>query len=206
MSNLKFIFSLIVLLVNPITTFAMTEVDFGFGYDKTVFGSARENSIVSRSYSGSITLYFTQYIGLEFNGSSSKETTTIAESRTLGTDLEEAGRQEIVESQVYGSGLRIMLASRKSFLIPTISIGYARAFVTSSYDILIRAPSTGLEARFKEQASKYRTDNAFGAFALKLKLTKTLALKGSVRTYFPADDFNKAKDNLKYSAGFSWFF
>jgi hypothetical protein len=205
MSKLSILLPLL-LILSPLKTFALTELDFNFGYDKTVFGSARENSVVRRSYSGAITFYFTEFLGLEFNGASSKEITTIEENRTIGSDLEEASRQEIVESEVYGAGLRIMLASRKSFLIPTISVGYARAFNTSGYDILILVPSSGLAVRFKEQASKYRTDNAFGAFALKLKLTKTLALRGSIRTYFPADDFNKAKDNLRYSAGFSWFF
>ncbi len=206
MSKLSIIFPIVFLLISPLKTFAVTELDLNFGYDKTVFGTNRENSIVSRSYSGAVTFYMTQYIGIEFNGSSSKETTTIEENRAIGSDLEESSRQEIVESQVYGAGLRLMLASRKSFLIPTLSVGYARAFVTSSYDILITIPSSGASARFKEQASKYRTDNAFGAFGLKLKLTKALSLNGSVRTYFPADDFDKAKDNLKYSAGLSWFF
>jgi hypothetical protein len=46
----------------------------------------------------------------------------------------------------------------------------------------------------------------FGAFTLQLRLTERFSLKGSVKSLFPAFEFNKAKDNLKYLVGFSWVF
>jgi hypothetical protein len=37
-------------------------------------------------------------------------------------------------------------------------------------------------------------------------MTERLSLKGSIKTLLPAFNFDKAKDNLKYSVGMAWIF
>ena len=45
----------------------------------------------------------------------------------------------------------------------------------------------------------------FGSFVLKIGISQRLSIKGSVYTVFPAFDFNKAKDDLKYTLGLSCY-
>ena len=40
---------------------------------------------------------------------------------------------------------------------------------------------------------------------LELKLTRTISLRGSVKTIFKAFEFDRAQDNVRYTIGFSWF-
>lgn len=206
MKLLKYLSILSILSISS-NTLAVMELDADFGYEKTVFGPNRENSLVSRSYAGSLAIYFTQHLGIEFNYSQSRELTTIAEDRaTTDSSLVLSASQNKNDRSVYGVGLRISLGSRKSFIQPAISVGYARSFSESSYN-LTYDNNTGTQIGvIQSEVSKSRSDNAFGTFALKFRLTRGLSLKGSVRTYFPADNFNKAKDNLKYAAGFTWMF
>ena len=206
MKLLKYL-SVFCLLSTSTSALAVMEIDGDFGYEKTVFGPNRENSLVSRSYAGSLAVYFTQHLGIELNYSRSRELTTIDEDRaTTSNSIVLSSSQNRVDRSVYGVGLRISLGGRKSFIQPAISLGYARSFSESSYSLTYNDNNGSQIGVIQSDVSKARSDNAFGTFALKFRLTRGLSIKGSVRTYFPADDFDKAKDNLKYAAGFSWMF
>ena len=185
------------------------ELDADFSYSKNVFGERRDNQVTDRSYGASWAVYLWNLTAVEFNYYQSKETTIINDDTRIqdGTiDITRTSAQSIYETYVYGVGIRQAFAKRGARLIPSLSIGYARTFNKSYGDSTYVDNSGGGSFTIYESVSKTRSDNAFAGIALKLSLTQTFSIKGSVKTYFPADDLNKAKDNQKYTAGFSWFF
>lgn len=183
------------------------ELDGEFSYDKQLYGTDRTNKSVSRSYYASFASYFLTLTALEFNYSTSKDIDTRNDVFKLtGTDYSLTSEQAIIESYSYGVGIRQAFAGKNSFLVPTLSVGYARQITTYSTDYTYRNDLDQSILYIKGDKNKQRQDSIFGTFSLKIQLTKNLALKGSVKTLFPADDFNKAKDYLKYTAGFSWMF
>jgi len=185
------------------------ELDFDFSYSKNVFGENRDNQVTDRSYGGSWAVYLWNLTAIELNYYQSKEITIINDDTRIqdgSIDITRTSSQSIYETYVYGIGVRQAFAGRKSRFIPSLSLGYARTFNKSYGDSTYTDNSNGSSFQIYQKVSKTRQDNAFAAFALKIAITKTFSIKGSVKTYFPADDFNKAKDNQRYTAGFSWFF
>ncbi len=184
---------------------ALTELDFEFGYDKQVFGSDRESKNTSRSYSGSIAFYFFSMTAIEFNYSE-KEEETINSVESGDSVLTLNSISQTITSTNFGVGIRQAFASRKSFLIPTMSIGWARQktkdISTTNYTIV----SDGSTVSFQDGPNTDEYDSVFASFALKVRLTKTMSLKGSVNTVFEAFEYDKARDQLSYRAGLSWIF
>ncbi len=187
------------------SSYAVTEFDFEFGYDKQVYGSERENKSTSRSYSGSIAFYFLSMTAIEFNYAQEEDESTNLYGVTDGTITLESQTDSVV-STTYGVGLRQAFASRKSFLIPTLSLGWARQKYVDSSETTYTSVSSGQRIIIRDEEDTYEYDSVFASFAIKLRLTKRLSIKGSVNTVFQAFEFNEAKDQLSYRAGFSWIF
>jgi len=114
--------------------------------------------------------------------------------------------QTNVQTYVYGIGLKQQLLPKGAFIIPTISAGYAKQLVYTQNSYTVENTSSSAQTNYSTATSKYQSHSMFGEFTLMFKLTNTFSLKGSVKTLFPAFEFNKAKDSLKYLAGFSWIF
>jgi len=199
-----FIFALLLIPLKSIA--GVYELDFDFGYDRQNYGANRQNSVVSRNYSYGLSLYLFDLTAIDLNVSNTSDTTSQNDRYTVATGVDVIAQQNRVQTDVYGVSLKQMLVGRGSRLIPTISLGYAREFVTSSGDITVENTVTKAQTVFNLTESKQRYNSVFGSFALQIKLTERFSLKASVRTLFPAFEFNKAKDNLKYLAGFSWIF
>lgn len=186
---------------------AVFELAFDFGYDKQIYGSSRQNSLVSRNYSGGLSTYLFDLTAIDFTYSSTSDITTQNDRYTItGTGYDVITQQNRVQTDVYGVGIKQMLAPRGARLIPVFSVGYAREFITSAGDISIENTATKAVSVLPLTQTKQTYNSMFGAFSLQLKLTERFSLKGSVKSLFPAFEFNKAKDNLKYLAGFSWIF
>jgi hypothetical protein len=196
-----------ILFLFPFASMAGTyEFDFDFGYDRQIYGSNRQNSVVSRNYSVGFSSYLFDLTAIDLNFSSTQDTTAQNDRYGVATGLDVVAQNNIVKTNVYGIGIKQMLLGRGSRLIPVVSVGYAREFVTSSGDITTEITSTGQRSNFMLAESRQRYNSVFGSFSLQLKLTERFSLKGSVRTLFPAFEFNKARDNIKYLAGFAWIF
>ncbi len=205
MQTLRYI--IFALLLIPIKSFAgIYELDFDFGYDRQNYGVNRQNSVVSRNYSYGFSLYLFDLTAIDLNVSNTSDITTQNDRYTVATGVDVIAQQNRVQTDVYGVSLKQMLTGRGSRIVPTISLGYAREFVTSSGDITVENTITKAQTVFNLTESKQRYNSVFGSFALQIKLTERFSLKASVRTLFPAFELNKAKDNLKYLAGFSWIF
>lgn len=190
----------------PLKAFAFMEFDFDFGYDKQIYGVSRQNSVVSRNYSVGISSYLFDLTALDLNASSAQDTTSQNDRYTVANSIDVISQQNRVKTNVFGIGLKQMLAGRGSTVTPIISAGYAREFITSSGDITVENTSTLAQAKYNLTESKQRFNSVFGSFILQVKLTERFSLKGSVKTLFPAFDFNKAKNNIKYLVGFAWIF
>ncbi|MBC7537822.1 MAG: hypothetical protein H7281_03315 [Bacteriovorax sp.] len=204
MKTYKFLF--IIMLILPLKAFAVFEFDFDFGYDKQIYGAQRQNSVVSRNYSVGISSYLFDLTALDLNVSNTRDTTSQNDRYTVATAVDVISQQNRVQTNVFGLGLKQMLAGRGARITPIISAGYAREFVTSSGDITVENTTTLAQSKFYLKESKQRYNSVFGSFILQIKLTERFSLKGSVKTLFPAFEFNKARDNIKYLVGFAWIF
>ena len=202
-----FNFLFIIMLILPLKAFAFMEFNFDFGYDKQIYGVSRQNSVVSRNYSVGISSYLFDLTALDLNASSTQDTTSQNDRYTVPNyAVDVISQQNRIKTNVFGIGLKQMLAGRGSIVTPIISAGYAREFITSSGDITFENTSTLAQAKYNLPETKQRFNSVFGSFTLQVKLTERFSLKGSVKTLFPAFDFNKAKNNIKYLVGFSWIF
>jgi len=181
---------------------AVSELSAEYGYSKQIFGEDRNSDAISRSYSGSFATYFLTLTAIEFNYYYNKDVVTQRnniEAPDSWTVTEQ--RHEIVTS-VYGVGLRQSLAPMKSPVRPIISLGYARMFKESSDYVTFERAGTVVSGKY--DSDKERDDSVFATIALQIFLSQRMSLKLSVKSIFPAFEFNKAKDDLKYMAGFSW--
>jgi hypothetical protein len=180
------------------------EIDFNFGYDKQLFGASRQNSIITRNYSTSVAAYFFTLTALEFTYARNDEVFTYNESVAIDVSRTIVSNQNTVDSDVYSIGIRQSLAPKKSLIAPMISVGYAKQFIQDSTDYTV--DDNGTRTVYIIAKPKRRIDSMFATFALKFNFTQTFSIKGSVNTMIEAFKYNQAKDNLKYSAGFSWIF
>ena len=201
----KFILIFALFLVSK-HVFAVIELDAEFGYSKSRFGSNKESKSVSRSYSGSMAFYFLSATAVEFNYKESEDETVVNYDTAKLTGTVITDQYSNLKANRYGVGIRQALAPRKSFLVPMISIGWARQKKTSYSTATILNKTNSETALYNSGKLTDEYDSVFGSFALKLRLTKTMSLKGSVTTYFQAFEWNEAKDQLSYTAGLTWFF
>ena len=202
----KLVSVLCLLLFPQIIFAAYYELAFDFGYDKQIYGTNRQNSLVSRNYSGGLSVYLFDLTAIDFTYSSTREISTLNDRYTIQSGYDVVYQQNRVLTDVYGVGIKQMLAARGARLTPVISVGYARQFDTSDGDIAIETTASGAKNSYKMTESKSVYNSTFAAFTLQLRLTERFSLKGSVKSLFPAFEFGKAKDNLKYLVGFSWVF
>lgn len=183
------------------------EVGGNFGYDKQVYGTNRENSVTGRTYSGSLAFYLFQYTALELTYSENDRRTM--ETRNLaieGTDFSLVSASNKVKSYYYGIGFRQQLGPKRAFLVPLISIGYAKQFIEGTSEFTYENDNNGMIISQKFEDPRQRIDSVFATFSLKLSLTRTISLNGTIKTVFKAFEIDRARDNMRYTAGLSWIF
>lgn len=185
--------------------YGLVELGGAFNYTRQAYGTQKQNSNISRTYSGSITIYLTRYTGLEFNYSYTDDIITENGWSLISPWLAIVTVQNKINTKDYQLGVRQVLLPEKFFLLPIISLGYDRQ-VKASETSFTTENSSGVRSIYTRNDGKIYSNNMFGAFMLKVQLSKTFGLTGQVKTIFPANKFNDAKDNLKYEAGFSWMF
>lgn len=203
---MKSLITFLFLLV-PVSSFAIiNEFNFDFGYDRQIYGSQRQNSLVTRAYSAGLATYIFDYTAIDLNASKSEDVTTENERYTVATGFDLVGQQNKVNSTVYGIGIKQMFAPRSARLIPALSVGYAKQFTENTSNLTVEQTATGTRVVLTNPVAKQRVDSMFATFSLQLRLTERLSLRGSVKTLFPAFETDKAKNNLKYAIGLSWIF
>ena len=199
----KIFFSALVLLMSS-NVWALTEINGEFGYQKQVYGNTKQNDVTTRTYSGAVALYFFNYTALELNFSQEENITTEHNTISItGTGYSVIGMQNKVKNYNYGVGLRQAFAGKGAWLKPTLSLGYARQFITDQSSYTFQNDASGASFESVDDPYKSRSDSVFATFGLQLALTKTMAFRFSVNTIFPAFEFDRAQDNMKYLAGFT---
>lgn len=187
-------------------SYALMEMGVDYGYERKVYGSNRENSTKATTYSASMAVYFFTLTALEFSYSQTESITE--EKSTIDIDnstIRITGFKTNVDSKMFGIGIKQALGPKKARLRPAISIGYARQTVEDKTFINYSDSSDGSTGSIQDSESSTEYDSIMASFSLQFFLTQTFSLKGSVRTIFPAFEYDQAADNLKYTVGLSWF-
>jgi predicted small secreted protein len=112
--------------------------------------------------------------------------------------------QNKVHTNIYGVGIKQSLANMKSFLVPMIGIGHAKQMKSGGTSYTIR-DSSG-DRILEVQRSKNTVDSTSAMFSLKINFSQRMGITGSVKTVFPAFEWDKARDSVKYEAGISVLF
>ena len=198
-----FIKSILIFLIST-NSFALLEIGGDFRYNRRVFGTDNQSKSTSRTWGSSIAWHLWKHTAIEINYYDTENTTIVNE--TVAYDdlsISVLGQSTYVKSQNYGIGLRQAFSSRKAFLQPSLSLGYAKMFTSSITNYNIRDDSNGSISTSVQPTSKNRYDSMFGTFSLKLRLHKRFSLRGSIHTYIRAFDWDGAKNDLKYTVGFT---
>ncbi len=165
-------------------------------------GSARTTS---EGYSVNWAWYIWEYTALELNYSSTTER-LIDDRGAVSSD----GTFTILEvdstvlTQVSGVGIRQSFASRKSRIIPSIAIGYAK--YTTSGTTKYSLDQSGVEYTFKKEQDKVVYSSSYASFSLRFRITQLMGLTLAAKTVMPDFETSEAQNNVTYSAGFSWMF
>lgn len=186
------------------TAQAIVELSGSFSYDRQVFGPNRENDFTSTGFGGSVAFYFFGLTAIELNYFKDQDVSTDTIDRQLDTNFTVLEQEDKVRTTVYGIGIRQAFASRKAFLQPVISLGYAKQYRYSTVEYLTDESGTIASEKFEVEDSVQ--DSTFASFSIRIRLTKTVTVNGSARTVFPGFETDQARDNIRYTAGFSWFF
>ena len=203
MKRLIFLFSC--LLFWNLNTWSLFEVSGQYGLNKQVYGSQRQNDIEEKSLGASFAVYLFKLTALELNYNESETITNERNAVSIDDTYRLTSQRNRVFVYSYGIGLRQVLSSRKARIRPSLSMGYARQFVRDTTVATFENVNTKAQISSTEPTSKSRYDSVFGTFSLDFKLTNSLAIRGSVHTIFKAFEFNRAGDNIRYMAGFSWY-
>lgn len=185
--------------------YALSEIGVNYGYDKKIYGDDRQNKSISRNYAGHWAWYLFETSALEFNYMYNEDLTIEHLDVDNTYEIAAVGFENKVISNVYGIGLRQALSSKQAAIRPLISLGYAKEFVKYNQDVTYRIIASGDEVTIDFREIKTRSDSVFASFILQIRLTSRFSLQGSVKSLFPAFEFSKAKDNLKYSAGLTFY-
>lgn len=183
------------------------ELSGSFAYSKQVYGTDHDSKYTSRTYAGSYAWYIFSVTGIELNYSQTTDTMVNNDDEEIpdtGYSITQTRSEAITE--VFGGGIRQALMPVKSLMVPSVSLGYARERKLSKTIYTIRNDTTGSTVALDSAKARTESNSAYGTFALKFNFSQTFSLNGSVTTVFRAFEWEEAKYNIKYFAGFSWYF
>lgn len=185
---------------------ALIEMGVDYGYSKRKYGTNKENLDTSTTYSANMALYLLTRTAVEFTWAQQEDETREVNNIPIdGSTITINGVRSVVDSRMYGIGIKQALSPRKARFRPAISIGYVRQIIEDKTFISFIDSSDSSTGEIQDSESKNRYDSVMGSFSLQFFLSKRFAIKGSVRTIFPAFEFDQASDDLKYTVGLSWF-
>jgi hypothetical protein len=149
--------------------------------------------------------YMWEYTALELNYSSSQE--QLIDTRITATTDETVKIQKIdsvVITNVQGAGIRQSFASRKSTIIPSLSIGYAKMTTSGTTKYLLDV--SGTEQSISLERDKETYNSSYATFQIRIQFTQLMGFVIAAKTVMPDFDTKQAQNNLTYTAGFSWIF
>lgn len=208
----------ILLIVTMMTSFsAYSYVDLNLSYTFTQRRIEATNSSgesdpdlgvavsTTKGYTASWAWYIWEYTALEFNYS---ETDQILEDDRAVVDSSSGitikNVNSLVKTTTQGVGIRQSLAGRKSAIIPSISIGYAKLITSGNTEYTLNQSGTDYELSLERDKEVY--NSGYATFQLAFRFTKLMSLTLLAKSVFPDFKTEEAENNLTYSAGLSWMF
>lgn len=190
-------------LIFAMNGFSLTEYEFSYNYQKQVYGVGRENLQVGRNGSVDISYYLTNYTAIEIGYGRGKMETYIDSSIDGSVDGVTVVKQfTLLEEENYRVSLKQALAPPRSWVRPFLSLGYANQKLTNQTKYDLKSGDTVFSILGEPEESE--NDSVFGSFSLAFGATRSFSVTASVQTIFPAFEWSKAKDSLKYFAGVSF--
>jgi hypothetical protein len=146
-----------------------------------------------------------EYTALEFNYSERNE--HLVDDREVtdtdsGITIKEV--DSLIKTTVQGIGIRQSFANRKSAIVPTISIGYAK--LTTSGETKYTLNQLSVDYDITQIRDKEVYNSSYASFSLAFRITQLVRLTLMGKTVMPDFDTAQANNNLTYSAGLSWMF
>tara|TARA_B100000925_G_scaffold291479_1_gene279694 strand:- start:19413 stop:20018 length:606 start_codon:yes stop_codon:yes gene_type:complete len=182
---------------------SLTEYEFSYNYQKQVYGIDRENLQVGRNGSLDISYYLTGYTAIEVGYGRGKMETYIDSSIDGTVDGVAVVKQfTLLEEENYRVSLKQALAPPRSWVRPFLSLGYANQKLTNQTKYDLKSGDTVFSILGEPEESE--NDSVFGSLSLAFGATRAFSVTASVQTIFPAFEWSKAKDSLKYFAGVSF--
>jgi len=168
-----------------------------------VYGEDRENLQVGRNGSLDISYYLSRYTAIEIGYGKGKVETFIDSSIDGSVDGVAVVKQyTLLEEENYRIAIKQALASPDSWVKPFLSLGYANQKLMNQTQYDLKSGDTIVTIPGNPEKSE--NDSVFGSFSLSFGVSRAFSLTASVQTIFPAFEWDKAKDSLKYFAGVSF--
>lgn len=216
MKQVIFIFTLFF----AVSSYAYMELGLNYGYRKQIVEAVDEDGEIdteggsaiseTNSYSGSLSWYAFEQLALEFSYSESENIITDDRESTTendaGTEITVKETVSTVKSTVQSVGLKLALASRKSVILPAISLGYAKLITKGTTSYQLEIDGVELDDPIEIDRDATEQDSSFAALSIRIKITQLLGLTIMGKTVMPNFDTSKAGNNVMYSAGLSWIF
>jgi hypothetical protein len=181
------------LAVEPCARAAVVEISAMAAYSSSKFNNNYTSEM--HRYTGMFDLKFTAVSAIEFEYTD--ENTSYSYPSDLGMLSKATQEQTSYRDTIYSLNWVQNLVSAKYILQPYFVIGGGR--MTRKYTMSL--PEFGF--------GQTTTQNVFtgtGGVGLRIFLTRSMAIKGEVKTYVPNFQFTKWKDNQALSLGLSWAF
>ena len=135
----KIVAILLFILVNQADAIVY-ELGLNYGYDKSIYGSSRQNSLTTRTYSMGVALYLFEQTAIDLNYSEVRDLNISNERVNVASNTDLIMYQTNVQTYVYGIGLKQQLLPKGAFIIPTISAGMLSNWSILKIVIPLRTP------------------------------------------------------------------
>lgn len=189
----------------PLVSHSLVEFSGNVGYNRQVYGVSRENKKIGKTYGTSIAMYLFGRTAIELNYSINESITNENTEISVNSNLDLINLNNTIETKIYGIGLRQAFAGKRARFRPSISFGYAKYIVDNDSVYSFRTKGTLQTFRVMEDKGVVKSDSSFLTLNIQYYLTARLRLNASAKTVVSKTDFDQARDNLRYTVGFSWF-
>jgi hypothetical protein len=203
---------LALLFIFSLNSYAYVDLGLNYSFSRSViegemFEEDEDQKAISTTETFSVNWawFIWDYTALELNYS--KSSRRLVDDREYQTDdvtIKVIKQDSVIYTEVGGIGIKQSFAKRNSFLIPSLSIGYAKMITSGERNYLFEV--SGGEVPASDKTEKEEFNSSYVGFELRFRLTKLMGITLSARSVMPDFETDKLENNITYSGGFSWVF
>lgn len=203
---------LIILIIFSFNAFSYVDLNLNYSFSRSVIDGEeidgeddQKATSTTERFAVNWAWFIWEYTALELNYSKSSK--RLVDTRTYETDtasVKVIKQDNVVYTDVAGVGIKQSFANRKSFLIPSLSIGYAKLITSGETNYIFDI--SGSEEAVSSKTEKEEFNSSYVTFELRFRLTKLMGITLSANSVMPDFETDKLEDNITYSGGFSWVF